>query len=54
MEPAKCELTVLGNEGDVVASPTTFIIRNGAIVEYKVYLEAGGTPPGQTPDGSED
>ncbi len=45
---------LFGNEGDVVASPTTFIISDGAIVQYKDYLEAGGTPPGQTPDGSED
>ncbi len=37
---------VFGNEGDVVASPTTFIVRDGAIVLYKDYLEQGGVPPG--------
>ena len=41
---------VINNEGDVVASPTTFIVYEGAIVEYKEYLAAGGTPPGATPD----
>ncbi|MCZ6747387.1 MAG: ABC transporter substrate-binding protein, partial [Acidobacteria bacterium] len=45
---------LFGNEGDVVASPTTFIISDGAIIQYKDYLEAGGAPPGQTSDGSED
>jgi len=45
---------LFGNEGDVVASPTTFIISDGAIMRYKAYLEAGGTPPGQPSDGNED
>jgi branched-chain amino acid transport system substrate-binding protein len=41
---------IFGNEGDVVASPTTFIVHEGAVVEYKDYLAAGGTAPGTTPD----
>lgn len=45
---------LFGNEGDVIASPTTFIINDGAVVEYKTYLEAGGIPPGQISAGSED
>lgn len=37
--------------GDVVASPTTYIIHQGQVVTYKDYLEQGGTPPGSR-DGS--
>jgi branched-chain amino acid transport system substrate-binding protein len=40
---------VFGREGDVVASPTTFIVSSGAIVPYKDYLDQGGLPPGAAP-----
>ena len=43
-----------GNEGDVVASPTTFIVSGGVIVPYKEYLEGGGTPPGAADPDSEE
>ncbi|MFQ5768568.1 MAG: ABC transporter substrate-binding protein [Acidobacteriota bacterium] len=41
---------VFGNEGDVVASPTLYIIHEGAPVSYKEYLAQGGKPP--VPAGS--
>jgi branched-chain amino acid transport system substrate-binding protein len=43
-----------GNEGDVVASPTTFIVSGGAVVVYEDYLAGGGTPPGSAPAEGED
>jgi branched-chain amino acid transport system substrate-binding protein len=41
---------VFGNEGDVVASPTAYIIKDGAVLLYKDYLEQGGLPPGTDPE----
>jgi branched-chain amino acid transport system substrate-binding protein len=41
---------VFGNEGDVVASPTAYIVKDGAVMLYKDYLEQGGLPPGTDPE----
>ena len=41
---------VFGNEGDVVASPTAFIVKDGAVILYQDYLEQGGLPPGASPE----
>jgi len=41
---------MFGNEGDVVASPTSYIIKDGAVMLYKDYLEQGGLPPGTSPE----
>ncbi|MFQ5669288.1 MAG: ABC transporter substrate-binding protein [Acidobacteriota bacterium] len=41
---------VFGNEGDVVASPTTYIVKDGALKIYQEYLDEGGAPPGEGAD----
>ena len=43
---------VFGNEGDVVASPTTYIIHQGTAVPYKDYLEQQKSTAAESGDGA--